>query len=115
MNQSPYSDFRSDDLTLRDHLAVDRTVLANERTYLAYIRTALAFVVIGATFLHFLHEVLLQTVGYAFAGLGGVVFVLGTLRFFRMRKKLTGVSTVSRSKDHESDLQPPPHGEQTSE
>ena len=54
MRQSPYSHYGSQALSLTDHLAIDRTILANERTLLAYLRTALGLVVIGATFLHFL-------------------------------------------------------------
>lgn len=39
MKDSPYSKFDTDDLILRDQLAIDRTLLANERTLLAYLRS----------------------------------------------------------------------------
>lgn len=41
-----YKEFGSD-MILRDHLALDRTLLANERTYLSYLRTVVSFVVAG--------------------------------------------------------------------
>ncbi|HRQ72775.1 MAG TPA: hypothetical protein PLU35_07090 [Phycisphaerales bacterium] len=41
MSRNPYEFFRGRDLTLNDHLAIDRTVLSNERTPLAYGRTAI--------------------------------------------------------------------------
>lgn len=38
-----------EELILRDHLAIDRTVLANERTYLSYMRTVVSFLVAALT------------------------------------------------------------------
>ena len=38
--------------TLRDDLALERTVLANERTLLAYIRTAVALLITGVSAMH---------------------------------------------------------------
>ncbi|MEG1004167.1 DUF202 domain-containing protein [Clostridium sp.] len=38
-----------EDMNLRDHLAVDRTVLASERTYLSYMRTVISFIVAALT------------------------------------------------------------------
>ncbi|MGL4911655.1 MAG: DUF202 domain-containing protein [Romboutsia sp.] len=43
-----YSQY-SENMILRDHLAVDRTLLANERTYLSYLRTVVSFIVAGLT------------------------------------------------------------------
>ena len=39
----------AEDMILRDHLALDRTLLANERTYLSYLRTVVSFIVAGIT------------------------------------------------------------------
>ena len=88
MRHSPYSRFSSKAFSLTDHLAIDRTVLANERTMLAYIRTALALAVIGATFHHFLEQLVFQVAGTAFLLLGGVTFVVGMVQFWRMRRRL---------------------------
>ena len=40
MNNAPYTQFKKEELILRDYLAADRTALANERTLMAYIRTS---------------------------------------------------------------------------
>ncbi|CEH34310.1 DUF202 domain-containing protein [Romboutsia lituseburensis] len=37
------------DMTLRDYLAIDRTILANERTHLSYTRTVVSFLVAALT------------------------------------------------------------------
>ena len=48
MKKNPYEQFADSELILRDHLAIDRTVLANERTFLAYCRPALPLILTGA-------------------------------------------------------------------
>ncbi|MCX6024563.1 MAG: DUF202 domain-containing protein [Chloroflexi bacterium] len=53
MQRTPYDRFSEEEMILRDHLAVDRTILANERTLLSYVRTALGLVAAGFTLLHF--------------------------------------------------------------
>ena len=88
MNESPYTDYNRQELSLTDYLAVDRTMLANERTFLAYLRTALALVIIGGTFLHFLENGLSDAAGYGFIALGAVMLVTGTVQFLRMRRRL---------------------------
>jgi len=80
-------------LGVRDHLAVDRTVLANERTLLAYVRTALGFVVLGLTVLHFLDELGSRIIAWNLLGVGGLVFIFGMIRFARMRREL-GIDSV---------------------
>jgi len=39
--------------TVRDILAINRTVLANERTFLAYLRTSATFLLAGISLLKF--------------------------------------------------------------
>lgn len=48
---SKYENYKNnkDSMILRDHLAVDRTVLANERTYLSYMRTVVSLIVAAIT------------------------------------------------------------------
>ena len=84
----PYSRFPPDQLTLRDELALDRTVLANERTLLGYVRTSLGFLVLGLSFLHFLRHFYYSVAGYVFMAIAAIVFVLGIDRFLRMRQRL---------------------------
>jgi putative membrane protein len=83
-----YSRFHRRQLTLRDELAVDRTVLANERTLLGYIRTALGFLVVGLTFLHFLQSVYAHAAGYALMAVAAVILLIGLARFWQIRRDL---------------------------
>ena len=77
-----------EDTTLRDQLAVERTVLANERTLLAYIRTALAFVIAGASAIHFLDSAAVDVIGWLGLVAGVVTAAVGTWRFVRVRHLL---------------------------
>ena len=78
----------AEDSTLRDRLAVERTVLANERTLLAYVRTALAFVIAGVSAIEFLDVTALDLLGWIFVVAGAVTLVIGALRFTRTRRQL---------------------------
>jgi putative membrane protein len=93
--KSPYSRFDEQQLTLRDELAVDRTVLANERTMLGYIRTSLGFLVLGLTFLHFLEEFYYHLAGYAFMAVAVLVLSIGITRFLQMRRGLNRVRRIA--------------------
>ena len=83
----PYAGLAGD-LTLRDRLALDRTVLANERTLLAYVRTALALLAGGLTLLHFVDTAWASVVGGAALPLSVVVLAVGAARFRRVRQRL---------------------------
>lgn len=85
---SPYQRFVEDDLTLRDLLAVDRTVVANERTLLGYIRTTLALVLSGGSMVKFLDDPYLQMLGWLFLGCGVPVMVVGLWRYRRRHAAL---------------------------
>jgi len=63
--RAPYADLPDGDLTLRDWLALDRTVLANERTLLAYVRTALALLAGGVALFQFVETDWALAVGMA--------------------------------------------------
>jgi putative membrane protein len=84
-----YDEVPSEELILRDHLAIDRTKLANERTFLAYVRTALMLLVTGASAVKFVgksHDVIIT--GWIFIGLGFVVGIIGTSRFLKIRQRI---------------------------
>lgn len=85
---NPYSHFSGRDLTLSDHLAIDRTVLANERTALAYGRTVLAMLVVGGTCLKFFDSWYMWTIGGVFIAVSFVVAGVGWRRFNRTRRYL---------------------------
>ena len=87
----PYSHFCSDQLTLRDELALDRTVLANERTFLAYVRTSLGFLILGVTFQHFLEQRYYHIVGCAFMVVGAMILLIGCRRFVKISRDLNRI------------------------
>jgi putative membrane protein len=79
----------TDDLILRDQLALDRTRLANERTVLAYIRTAFMLFVAGVTALKlFVETPAVVVTAWLFVGLGILVMLLGIWRFVAMRRRI---------------------------
>lgn len=84
MGNAPYSQYQEDQLILRDHLAVDRTVLANERTFLAYLRTSLTFLLVGLSFLKFFDSLVTRYCGIAFLVFSGFMLAVGVLRFRKM-------------------------------
>ena len=95
---APYPSSRAEDLILRDHLAIDRTVLANERTLLAYVRTALTLFLVGVSFLHLpgldfeirFGGLVYRLGGWLFVAAAAFVLVVGYRRYrsFRVRIRL---------------------------
>ncbi len=86
-NSIPYSG-HNEELTLRDHLAIERTMLANERNLLAYIRTALAFFVAGVTFIRFFNHFVIEIIGWIFIPIGILVLVFGAVKYKNVRTKI---------------------------
>jgi len=93
MKDEPYSAFSRKELILRDHLAVQRTVLANERTLLAYIRTALTLFGFGIAFTQvpLFDTLLFIATGWVFIPLSGAVFLLGLWKYRDCRKRLASL------------------------
>ncbi len=84
-----YSERNPSEMTLRDHLARDRTVLANERTLLAYIRTAIALFAASGTLLHFFPESQpLKALGIVLLVLGVAVVGIGLWRFAAVARRM---------------------------
>ena len=81
---APYAKEEPGQLILRDHLAIDLTVLANERTFLAYIRTALTLFVVGASLIKFFDSLPATVIGWVFIPLGLIVLALGISRYRHM-------------------------------
>lgn len=94
----PYSKFNHDDLTLRDHLAIDRTELANERTLLAYSRTGIAVFVTGVSLIHFLTNLLLEIAGGIFIAGSLLIFFVGVRRFLRVKNSIANARSIRRKK-----------------
>lgn len=91
MKNNPYKNFLKEELILRDHLAIDRTILANERTILAYIRTSLAVIAAGATLIHFFDAVWIKTFGIFLVLFGTAIIVVGIGRFKKMQKSINQI------------------------
>lgn len=72
----------------RDNLADERTHLANERTLLAYWRTSLAFLVSGAFLIKFVPSVYFIILAVASILFGIVLFIYGTARHIKYKKKI---------------------------
>jgi len=103
IHHNPYEQFRSRELTLNDHLAIDRTVLSNERTLLAYGRTALAMGVIGGTAIKFFTSPIVWTLGWLFIVAGALLMAAGWTRYNRTRRFLL---VALRHRLHPADQQP---------
>jgi putative membrane protein len=88
MNDSPYMRFHKDNLSLRDELAVDRTLLANERTLLAYLRSGVALLIAGVSIIHFSQEGWFWAVGMACLPTGVITSLVGVLRYRRMSRSI---------------------------
>lgn len=81
MAKHPYEEMNTENLILRDHLAIDRTEMSNENTLLAYIRTSLTILIAGASLLKFFDIFALTVIGWMFIGVGIGVMIFGIYRF----------------------------------
>ncbi len=88
MNHDPYTQFKREELILRDYLAADRTVLANERTLLSYIRTSLALAAAGGSLIHFLTSLIADIGGGLLLALAAGILGLGLQRFIWYKRRL---------------------------
>jgi putative membrane protein len=78
----------SEEMILRDYLALDRTKLANERTLLAYMRTVIGLVASAFGMIEILDVAWARMTGYVFLVLAPLCFFLGIWRFLRVKMKL---------------------------
>ena len=79
-------------MTMREYLALDRTIMANEQSLLSYLRTGLAFAAGGAALLHWERTQVLAVVGgVVLIGIGLATILVGFARFNRMQKILEKV------------------------
>ena len=102
MRNSPYERFDSDDLILRDELAIDRTLLANERTLLAYLRSGVALLIAGVSIIHFSQEGWFWAVGIACIPTGIITGMVGMARYRRMNRSISLVRRQSKTKKSEN-------------
>ena len=88
MSEKPYTGYIKDHkgMILRDYLAVDRTLLANETAFMAYVRTSLALIAAGVTLIKFFNDPLMQTLGWAFTGVGTIFVMYGYHHYHQVDK-----------------------------
>jgi putative membrane protein len=75
-------------LSLSDELSIERTRLANDRTLLSFIRTSLYFSVAGMTITSLINFEMDWLVAIIFYAISVFIFVLGFIRYFKLRNKL---------------------------
>lgn len=91
MRRTPYLRLDSDSLTLRDELALDRTLLANERTLMAYLRSGVALMIAGGTIMHFASRGWFWAIGLACLPIGVLAALIGARRYRAMNRKIERV------------------------
>ncbi|MFW6270676.1 MAG: DUF202 domain-containing protein [Bacillota bacterium] len=86
----------NDELSLRELLAIDRTILSNQRTFLAYIRTALTLL-LGGVGLRSLLETsrIYGSLGLIFIIISIVFFILGIYKFIKKKKHIDKIKNMS--------------------
>lgn len=102
MENSRYDSFHTEELILRDHLALERTALANERTLLSYIRTTISLIAVGATILKIFEGWIYNVSAWLFILLGITFIVAGAIRYTRMELLLARIAHAEAhsKKDH---------------
>lgn len=87
-----YVDNSPAELTLRDQLARDRTMLANERTLLSYLRTAFCFFAGGGTLLKlFPEDQPLRILGACLLFAGLLLLLAGSIRFAIVHRRMKSI------------------------
>jgi len=89
---SIYRKFKIEELTLRDYLALERTIMSNERTLLAYLRTGIALLIAGIAGTHILPQKSWLIISLSAVVAGLIVVGLGVQRFLVVRSRLNDAS-----------------------
>ncbi|TDE05682.1 DUF202 domain-containing protein [Flavobacterium sandaracinum] len=87
------------DLILREKLALQRTILANQSTFLSFLRTSMYFLIAGLSLRNLLKVENSLLIEIALFVTSFVIFVLGTVNFFKHRK------SIANNKKHIGDYQ----------
>ena len=88
MQHNLYAQFNASELILRDHLAVDRTLLANERTLLSYLRSGVALFIAGISIIHFSNQGWFAAFGLLCLPSGVATALFGFHRFRQMNRAI---------------------------
>ena len=97
MKTNLYSKLNTESLTLRDILAIDRTILSNERTFLAYIRTALTLLLGGVGLKNLLeNDWIMNFLGSVFIIISVLIFIAGLDKYFKKKKHISKLKKVMK-------------------
>lgn len=96
MEQYPYGRFKIEEMTLRDYLAADRTVLSNERTLLSYVRTAMALAGGGVALIHFSIAAFPKAAGWVLIPVALSILAVGIQRFVKTKRRLDRCTMCTR-------------------
>ncbi len=104
--QDLYRLYLQKQISLNDHLAAIRSIMANERTFLAYQRMSLAMLITGFGLIKFFGDILvLEILGWSFLPASLFTILLGTLRYRRMRDLIFRLENVTIKKnEHPEDF-----------
>ncbi len=91
-----------ENMIVRDHLALDRTILANERTFLAYLRTAVGFAAGGITLLKVFDSLCWQVSGWAAIIAALLTLIFGFGRTGKMKRILEKIRQNNETDLNES-------------
>ncbi len=94
MEQKNPVPWHQDERTLRDYLALKRTWLANQRTLLSFLRTGLYLMVTAVAVLKLEPFQNLWFLAWILITAAVLVWAVGIVSFFRMKKKLSSYYTT---------------------
>lgn len=81
-----------ENLTLRDKLAMDRTLLANERTFLAYLRTFIGLIGTGFALWKLIDLFWARVISVFLLAAAPAVLAIGIYRYYKTGKDLKSVT-----------------------
>ena len=86
----------SQNMILRDYLALDRTTLANERTLFSYVRTFVGLMSAGVGMVAVLDFTWTTILGLIFIASSPIILAIGIIRFSQIKKKLDPLKSALR-------------------
>lgn len=99
MAKNPYSQFIKKELILRDHLAIDRTILANERSLLAYVRTGFTIFLAAVTLIKLFDAMVTHIIGWILMIISLIVIIFGFMRMKKMKRFIHELQDLSNVKE----------------
>ena len=97
LSTKKYGDTTFSKLILRDHLAIDRTMLSAENTFLSYVRTSLTVLAAGVTLIHFSSNVFVKIIGVLISSVSIFLFTFGLKRTSKLKNKI--YSSIKKNAD----------------